>query len=85
MLKRNLFVCFFLSFLLAYSQSNSKEEISCYKNIGLDNSILNVKLDLTRGGAICYISKSGETRNLVNIHDEGRYVQHILLRRKTVE
>ncbi len=41
----------------------------------LNNDTLRVKLDLTRGGAINYISTSGTTRNLVNIHDEGRYVQ----------
>lgn len=41
--------------------------------MGLDNGILNVKLDLTRGGAINYISKSETNRNIVNIHDEGRY------------
>jgi hypothetical protein len=43
--------------------------------MGLDNGILNVKLDLTRGGAIFYISKSDTNRNIINIHDEGRYVQ----------
>lgn len=32
-------------------------------------------LDLSRGGAINYISKSGSTRNIVNIHDEGSYIQ----------
>lgn len=40
-----------------------------------DNGKIKVKLDLTRGGAINYLSLSGEKRNLVNIHDEGRYIQ----------
>jgi hypothetical protein len=40
-----------------------------------DNGVLKLKLDLTRGGAISYISLSGTDRNLVNIHDEGRYIQ----------
>jgi hypothetical protein len=40
-----------------------------------DNGIIKLKLDLTRGGAISYISSSGSTVNLVNIHDEGRYIQ----------
>ena len=40
-----------------------------------DNGTLKVELDLTRGGAISYISESGSERNLVNIHDEGRYIQ----------
>ncbi|MDG1729307.1 MAG: hypothetical protein P8K68_09610 [Algibacter sp.] len=39
-----------------------------------NNSLL-IKLDLTRGGAISFISKTDEKRNLVNIHDEGRYIQ----------
>jgi hypothetical protein len=41
----------------------------------LDNDTLHVKLDLTRGGAIRYISEAGTSRNLVNVHDEGRYIQ----------
>jgi len=41
----------------------------------IDNEILTLKLDLTRGGAISYISVSGSDRNLVNIADEGRYIQ----------
>ena len=40
-----------------------------------DNGVIKVKLDLTRGGAINYLSNSGTSRNLVNIHDEGRYIQ----------
>lgn len=45
------------------------------QTLELNNDTLHVKLDLTRGGAINYISVSGSTRNLVNIHDEGRYIQ----------
>ena len=41
----------------------------------LDNGIVHLKQDLTRGGAINYISKSTDTRNIVNTADEGRYVQ----------
>ena len=40
-----------------------------------DNGVLKVEVDLTRGGAIGYISQSGSNQNLVNIHDNGRYVQ----------
>jgi hypothetical protein len=36
-----------------------------------DNGIVKVKFDLTRGGAISYISLSGSERNLVNVYDEG--------------
>lgn len=41
----------------------------------IKNRSLALKQDLTRGGAICYISKQGKDRNLVNIFDEGRYIQ----------
>ncbi len=41
----------------------------------LSNDELRLKLDLTRGGAIAYISKSDVDRNIVNVHDEGRYIQ----------
>ncbi|MBI4931536.1 MAG: T9SS type A sorting domain-containing protein [Bacteroidetes bacterium] len=42
---------------------------------GLDNGILHLRLDLSRGGSISYISKSSDSRSIVNIADEGRYVQ----------
>ncbi len=41
----------------------------------ISNGVLTLKLDLTRGGAICYLSLAGSDRNIVNIHDEGRYIQ----------
>ena len=41
----------------------------------LKNDFLHLKQDLTRGGSISFISKAGTTRNIVNIHDEGRYIQ----------
>jgi hypothetical protein len=41
----------------------------------LNNGLITVTFDLTRGGAIAGISKNGTTRNLVNIADEGRYIQ----------
>lgn len=43
--------------------------------LAADNGTLTVKLDLTRGGAISWISLSGSDRSLVNIADEGRYIQ----------
>jgi hypothetical protein len=49
--------------------------VSGQGTLEIDNDTLHLKLDLSRGGAISYISKSGSIRNLVNIHDEGRYVQ----------
>ncbi|MCM1021279.1 MAG: hypothetical protein NC343_03695 [Muribaculum sp.] len=44
-------------------------------NVAIEGSQLTVKQDLTRGGAISYISKKGSTENIVNIADEGRYIQ----------
>ena len=41
----------------------------------IDNGFLTLKLDLTRGGAISFLSLSGSTRSIVNIADEGRYIQ----------
>lgn len=43
--------------------------------LSADNGILTLKLDLTRGGAISYLSLSGSSRSVVNIADEGRYIQ----------
>ena len=41
----------------------------------IDNGSIKLKVDLSRGGAICYLSLSENDRNLVNIYDEGRYIQ----------
>ena len=43
--------------------------------IEIGNGTIRLRQDLTRGGAICYLSLAGEERNLVNICDEGRYIQ----------
>ena len=62
---------FTLSLLLAtaaFAQQSPKE-------IEIGSNSIRLKQDLTRGGAICYISLSNEDRNLVNICDEGRYIQ----------
>lgn len=50
-------------------------DVNNEKSIGIDNDTLNVKLDLNRGGTISFISISGSERNLVNVYDEGRYIQ----------
>jgi hypothetical protein len=55
------------------------------KEISSDNGVLKVKFDLTRGGAISYISLSGSNRNLVNIYDEGRYIQQSYYAGKSVD
>ncbi len=55
--------------------NRSKKTESVNLDFILDNGIIHVKQDLTRGGAISYISKSGTSRSIVNIADEGRYIQ----------
>lgn len=51
----------------------------------VDNGSLTLKLDLTRGGAIAYLSLSGSNRNIVNIADEGRYIQQSYYAGKSVD
>jgi len=62
-------LCVWGGFILACSGADQPSEMVA------DNGVLTLKLDLTRGGAISYISKSGSDRSLVNIADEGRYIQ----------
>jgi hypothetical protein len=50
-----------------------------------DNGKLTVKFDLTRGGAISWISLTGSERNLVNIADEGRYIQQSYYAGKSID
>ena len=45
------------------------------EEFGLLNDKIHIMQDLTRGGAISFISKATDLRNLVNISDEGRYIQ----------
>ena len=45
------------------------------EEFGLTNGKIHIMQDLTRGGAICFISKANDPRNIVNISDEGRYIQ----------
>jgi len=45
------------------------------EEFGLNNGTIHIMQDLTRGGAICFISKANDFRNIVNISDEGRYIQ----------
>lgn len=43
--------------------------------VSITNGRITVRQDLSRGGAISFISGGGSNRNLVNIYDEGRYIQ----------
>ena len=51
----------------------------------IDNGIIILKIDTTRGGAISYLSKSGSQRSIVNISDEGRYIQQSYYAGKSVD
>ena len=54
-------------------------------SLSINNGTLTLKLDLTRGGAISYLSLSGSMRSIVNIADEGRYIQQSYYAGKTVD
>ena len=79
MIKLNIY--FILLSLLPLSDYSFAQNDSAQINptiptfMELSNDSLRLKLDLTRGGAIAYISKSDVHRNIVNVHDEGRYIQ----------
>ena len=53
-----------------------KTSVKCNSDlVSIDNGILHLRLDLSRGGAIKHISKSGTSRNIINTYDNGRYIQ----------
>lgn len=64
--------------------SHEKERITPTELVA-DNGTLVVKFDLTRGGAISWISLSGSERSLVNIADEGRYIQQSYYAGKSID
>lgn len=64
-----------LSFSVCFGQTDQQVHTQTPKDLVADNGKLTVKFDLTRGGAISWISYSGSQRSLVNIADEGRYIQ----------
>ncbi len=68
----------FILFVSSITNAQSKE-------LTADNGIIKVKLDLTRGGAVKYLSLSDDDSNLVNIHDEGRYIQQSYYAGKTLD
>ncbi len=53
--------------------------------IEISNSEITLRQDLRRGGSICYISRTGIDRNIVNIYDEGRYIQQSYYAGKRVD
>lgn len=69
----------FIAILFAFSGisfgQQTKPKNSTDEIIELSNRKIRLRQDLTRGGAIYYISKADADRNIVNIYDEGRYIQ----------
>lgn len=45
------------------------------EQLSISNGVLTLRQDLSRGGTISHLSAAGSDRNLINIHDEGRYIQ----------
>jgi len=66
---------FILAFCVQYAIGQSSDQQKQHVDPTIDNGILTLKLDLTRGGAISYLSLSGSARSVINIADEGRYIQ----------
>ena len=70
-----LLLCFQLLLFSYCGKSKQPTVLVENNNPVIDNGILKLKLDLTRGGAISYLSLSDKDRSIVNIFDEGRYIQ----------
>lgn len=49
---------------------SARAQVGC-----LDNGVIRVGVDVSRGGAISYLSESGAGESVVNIYDLGRYIQ----------
>ena len=62
-----------------------EEEPAVFEEFGIRNDKLRLIQDTARGGAISYISPAGSERNLVNIADEGRYIQQSYYAGRRVE
>jgi len=50
-------------------------DYACARTSYLENGVLRLGVDLSRGGAICYLSPFGSTESVVNVYDLGRYIQ----------
>jgi len=69
-------LCLLLLLSSQCKKSSESEEVIIPSNKPvIDNGTLLFKLDLDRGGAITYLSKSGTDRNIINLYDEGRCIQ----------
>jgi len=64
------------SFIVACTVAASTAAFGQDYDLDLENGVIHVGIHCgAYGGAITYLSKSGETRNLINLQDKGREVQ----------
>jgi hypothetical protein len=70
-----ILVCFAIMLIGCSERTESAKKNETPAELVADNGTLTVKFDLSRGGAISWISLSGSDRSFVNIADEGRYIQ----------
>ncbi len=78
------FIFLFFS-VLCYGQSDLPVKSKSPEQLEANNGTIKVKFDLTRGGAISWISLSNSDRNLVNTADEGRYIQQSYYAGKSID
>ncbi len=64
------FLCLFCAMSIAVAGLAAEPNVSF-----LDNGVIRLGVNLDAGGAITYLSKSGDTNNLVNNWDWGRQIQ----------
>lgn len=64
----------FIAASLAPQAAEAKKRQQPYTS-SLDNGVIKVGIDSGRGGAISYLSPSGNTTNFINLYDPGREVQ----------
>ncbi|MDY8138105.1 T9SS type A sorting domain-containing protein [Aquimarina sp. 2201CG5-10] len=72
LIKRIGLKSFFLLLCIFYTTTSNGQMPN---EIEINNGIIKLKLDLTSGGAISYLSDANNNYNVVNIHDKGRYIQ----------
>ena len=83
----NLILWFFFMIISMFcvGQADISGKIKTPEQLEANNGTLKVKFDLTRGGAISWISLSETDRNFVNIADEGRYIQQSYYAGKSID
>ncbi|MEE3200038.1 MAG: hypothetical protein VX254_08400 [Planctomycetota bacterium] len=59
----------------AKAQDNRKQEKTAHQWEYLDNGVVRIGIDKSRGACIGYFARSKTQRNLLNNRDEGRFVQ----------